>query len=419
MRAPVRPLTRPLARLAPSLALGVVACVGGACTAVGRAGRSRSPRDLPPLHAGADSMVSERVAPGVLHHRLWFAAGPQVVHVLDVDRARCWTLSARKAGRGAVGRAGTLALVRGLADSSGREVVGGVNADFFLFAPPGVPVGPHVENGVLVAGPVARPAFALDSAGAPIVGVLRVVGQVVARGDSLTLASWNRTASAGLALFDAAWGARTDSVPGRVLVRVRIVQPLQPLARGALAGVVASIDTGSVAAIGADDVVLAVGPQAPVALRARVRERLTVGDTVRVRRALGPVAPRTAVGGLPVLVRGGAIDPQVDSAGNAGFRGVNPRTAVGVADAGRRLLLVTADGRQPGRSIGMSLRDLATLFRTMGAHDAINLDGGGSTTMVVRGGPTGFRIANTPSDSAGERPVANALAVVADRCAAR
>ncbi|HEY0454483.1 phosphodiester glycosidase family protein, partial [Actinophytocola sp.] len=130
-------------------------------------------------------------------------------------------------------------------------------------------------------------------------------------------------------------------------------------------------------------------------------------DTVTVTRALAPVAPRVAVGGLPVLLREGAIDPQVDSAGNAGFRGVNPRTAIAVADAGRRLLLVTVDGRQPGRSVGISLRDLAALLQSLGARDAINLDGGGSTTMVANG-----RVVNKPSDAAGQRPVGDAILVL-------
>jgi exopolysaccharide biosynthesis protein len=90
---------------------------------------------------------------------------------------------------------------------------------------------------------------------------------------------------------------------------------------------------------------------------------------------------------------------------------------VGVAGDGRRLLLVTVDGRQPGYSAGMTLRELAALLRSLGARDALNLDGGGSTTFVVAPGGGEPRIANQPSDSTGERPVGNALAV-ARTCAA-
>jgi exopolysaccharide biosynthesis protein len=60
----------------------------------------------------------------------------------------------------------------------------------------------------------------------------------------------------------------------------------------------------------------------------------------------------------------------------------------------------------------MTLRELAAFFLALGVPEAINLDGGGSTTMVVRDRGGVLRIVNRPSDAAGERPVANALAVV-------
>jgi exopolysaccharide biosynthesis protein len=71
---------------------------------------------------------------------------------------------------------------------------------------------------------------------------------------------------------------------------------------------------------------------------------------------------------------------------------------------------VTVDGRQPEYSVGMSLRELASAMRALGATDALNLDGGGSTTFVVRDPAAGvLRVANRPSDKEGERPVADAL----------
>ncbi|WP_284352089.1 phosphodiester glycosidase family protein [Roseisolibacter agri] len=397
-----------LAHPAPrAVAAGTAILVAAACAP--RATTGSAP--LPPLRlaATADSATSTTVAPGVVHHRLWFARGPQAVHVLDVDRAACWTLAARKAGGAAVGRAGTLALVRGLADSGGVAVAGGVNADFFLFAPPGVPQGAHVQDGRVIAGPSARPALALDSAGAPWMGMLRTTGSVALPDTTLALDGWNRGSAAGVGVFDAAWGARTDSLPGRVFVAAR------PLASGG--AVVTAVDSGAHAAIPADGIVLAAGARSPA--RARLAALQAGRDTVRVTHSLGPVSPRQAVGGLPVLLRGGAIDPQVDSAGNAGFRGPNPRTAVGVGANGRRLFLVTVDGRQAGYSLGTTLRETAELLRLLGATDGINLDGGGSTTVVVREAAGGFRIANQPSDSAGERLVANALVVTRGGCTSR
>jgi exopolysaccharide biosynthesis protein len=83
--------------------------------------------------------------------------------------------------------------------------------------------------------------------------------------------------------------------------------------------------------------------------------------------------------------------------------GRQPRTLAGVRADGR-VLLVTVDGRRPGWSTGVTLREAARLMLSLGARDALNLDGGGSTTMTVRG-----EVVNRPSDSYGERPVSDGI----------
>jgi exopolysaccharide biosynthesis protein len=111
-------------------------------------------------------------------------------------------------------------------------------------------------------------------------------------------------------------------------------------------------------------------------------------------------------------VQDSLIPAAVDTQGQSGFAtGRHPRTGVGIASGGKRLLLVTVDGRQMPYSDGMTLRELANLFLALGAPEAINLDGGGSTTLVYRDGDS-LRLANRPSDLAGERPVGDALAIV-------
>jgi len=96
--------------------------------------------------------------------------------------------------------------------------------------------------------------------------------------------------------------------------------------------------------------------------------------------------------------------------GTGEFFGRHGRTAVGVTADGR-LLLVVVDGRQPGYSRGMTLRELAELLLRLDAVSAMNLDGGGSSEMVVNG-----LTASRPSDGR-ERGIANALVVLpgADR----
>ncbi len=87
------------------------------------------------------------------------------------------------------------------------------------------------------------------------------------------------------------------------------------------------------------------------------------------------------------------------------FRSPEPRTALGLDPAGRRAWMVVVDGRQSGYSEGMTVPELAALFESLGARDAINLDGGGSSTLALSGA-----VANSPihtSIPGRERPVAN------------
>jgi exopolysaccharide biosynthesis protein len=128
---------------------------------------------------------------------------------------------------------------------------------------------------------------------------------------------------------------------------------------------------------------------------------------------LRPFHPVQAVGGRPVLVRDSAIAAEVDTFGSAGFRGPNPRTAAGISRDGRGLILAVIDGRT-AHDAGMTLRQTAELMLALGARDAINLDGGGSTTMVIADPDSAgrLRIVNHPSDRGGERAVGDGLAVV-------
>nr|WP_242053892.1 phosphodiester glycosidase family protein [Nostoc sp. FACHB-888] len=122
------------------------------------------------------------------------------------------------------------------------------------------------------------------------------------------------------------------------------------------------------------------------------------------------------INGGPRLLRNGKIDITAYKEGfhwpeNPEFYyrfGVrrNPRTLAGITPLGK-LLLVTIDGRQPTRSVGASFEESALIMRTLGATDALNLDGGGSTTMTIN-----QQLINHPSDSTGERPIADAIVIL-------
>jgi hypothetical protein len=140
--------------------------------------------------------------------------------------------------------------------------------------------------------------------------------------------------------------------------------------------------------------------------------------SIELRGERGPLALRPglgAVNGGPRLLRAGRRDIPAAAEGfhwpespeffyRFGVRR-NPRTLAGV-DRDGRLLVVTVDGRRPGHSVGASFAESAAIMRALGAEDALNLDGGGSTAMTLGGA-----LVTRPSDPAGERPIADAIVI--------
>ncbi|MFF4113542.1 phosphodiester glycosidase family protein [Streptomyces sp. NPDC001714] len=146
----------------------------------------------------------------------------------------------------------------------------------------------------------------------------------------------------------------------------------------------------------------------------RLELRETVRDASGRQVRLGP--DDSVVSAAPTLVEDGRVhidaaaegtlDPLDLSFGFAWSNVRQPRTLAGVDGRGR-LLLVTVDGRQPGVSEGFTLAEAARFMRSLGAVQALNLDGGGSTAMAVDGS-----LVNTTSDATGERAVGDTVQVL-------
>ena len=147
----------------------------------------------------------------------------------------------------------------------------------------------------------------------------------------------------------------------------------------------------------------------------RLAGSMTAASSLRVVAAFTPRRGRlcTLVCGWPrIVVDGQSIADSVDRLEGTFSRFSttrHPRTGVGFSRDSATLYLITVDGRSESSS-GMSLAEFAALMRALGVAQGLNLDGGGSTTLVIRG-----RVVNHPSDSTGERRVGNALLVTRGR----
>lgn len=134
---------------------------------------------------------------------------------------------------------------------------------------------------------------------------------------------------------------------------------------------------------------------------------LKVGDSIKINQTLGSVWDNTSyvLGAGPRLIKGSSVflTSKIEEFPSDITVGRAPRTAIGMTKDGH-ILLVVVDGRQQ-QSIGMTLLELALLMQEFGAVEAMNLDGGGSSEMVIKG-----KIINKPSDGR-ERYVGDALII--------
>lgn len=136
--------------------------------------------------------------------------------------------------------------------------------------------------------------------------------------------------------------------------------------------------------------------------------------TVTIEAAPACAAPTVleAVAAGPILLADGAPPSPALATDFATRR--HPRSAIALSADARTAWIVVVDGRQPG-SVGATLLDLTAFIADLGAHDALNLDGGGSTALALRDGSDTIRLLNTPIDGGipgRERPVATHILVL-------
>jgi hypothetical protein len=298
---------------------------------------------------------------------------------------------------------GAVSAVEPLSAQADRgRAVAAVNGDFFDIDNSGAPKGVGISGGQVIKSPDAgwNRAVGIDAAGVGHVVDVFFEGSVTTPGGTLALAQLNNAAIPvdGIGAFTHLWGAysRGRAVQGSAAVREVAV----------VGGRVAAVaDTAGAGVIGADGFVLVGREKGADALRA-----LTVGDAVSIdyrARSGDDSRLRAAIGGNARLLVDGAVSPEAADDVTA-----HPRTAVGFSADGHRMYLLTVDGRQTD-SRGVTMRELALLMKELGAVHALNLDGGGSSTMLAREpGSATVQVENSPSDGR-ERPVPNGLGIFA------
>ncbi len=360
----------------------------------------------------ADFLTSRPVGPGIIHHHEYQQAGPWHIQVLEIDLTDSLnTLETVKAYNRVAGNERTSAMAR-RSDYIGHSVVGAINGDFYDGS--GVSIGAQISRNTMIKGPTTRSVFALTEQKIPLINIVSFTGHI-SKQDSLTFpiqgVNTERLENQ-LILYNHYKGTTTGTNRWGTEIKLQYIQnsigvnaPIQAL--------VVSMD--SLLDIGHGNMAIPATQGAVLSGHGLARDflnkHLLVGDTLLVNLSLPPTTSpvQELIGGIPRIIRDGvkSVEWENESVSSSFAYDRHPRTAIGYSADSTKVYLFTVDGRQVGYSVGMSLFELADYMLGWDVFQGINLDGGGSTTMLVRGA-----VANSPSDAGGERSVSNALMVI-------
>jgi hypothetical protein len=365
---------------------------------------------------GENSAISALEKYGLVYTNERLANVPWSIHYVKLDRSRPdLTLVASKARGRVIGLERLSAQMNAIGPETGRALAA-INGDFYQtenspYA--GDPRGLMIVRGEVVSAPTANPCFWLGTNGEPFIGQVDSRFSVTWPDGKQTPVGLNEDRRTDTAvLFTPTLGRSTMTRGGRELVLesdgTGSFLPLR-VGRSYKARVREVRETNNTV-LAKDAMVLSLGPrlltQVPVT---------KAGDALTLSMNTTPdlINVETAIGGGPKLVEAGKPTPPAGKLEtlprNAPYsvRAMyerHPRSAIGFNKT--HLFLVEVDGRQPGLSMGMTLEELANYLVRIGCTEAMNLDGGASSQLIVAG-----QVVNSPS-AGRERNTATGIFVV-------
>ncbi len=353
--------------------------------------------------ADPSNLRERKAGPGLAYFNDVIPDVPWSIHIVKAERAQGDLQFVPTLGRaGAQGLSTLTEQLRGLPRTLGTPVVA-VNDDFYQTeggAAAGDPRGLEIMLGELISAPTGGASFWIDSTNQPRLATTISRFRVTwPRGESIPFGLNEERSPGEAVLYNSRFGLSTRTRGGRELILENSgTGPSLPLQIGQIYTLrVREVRETGNTRIAPDVVILSLGSgildQAPV---------LEAGALVKVSTGTGPdlKGATVALGGGPILVQ--ANRAQRVTSNRAGER--HPRTAFGWNQ--QYFFFVQVDGRQPGLSVGMTLRELADYLVRLGCEQAMNLDGGGSSTLWLNG-----HVMNSPCLGR-ERPIANCLALV-------
>jgi len=344
----------------------------------------------------AGSLDSVRVGPGVIQYHQVIDSGPWNINVIKIDIQNSWLkLQSVKSGDKLTAFEKTSSMA---ARNSYEEhrVVAAINGDFYNTST-GEQVGTQIANGELLKVTSDWLNVALDIDKNPMIGLQSFSGSVITSDSIKIISGVNKIRNTDeLIIYNSFMGTTTST--NQFGTEVRVIPIDNWLVNDTIRCIIDTVVSGvGNISIGTNKAVLSGHGISSAFLV----NNLFKDDTIKIVLNLNPALPKLEqlIGGNTWLVHNGIANS------DNGDR--HPRTSVGFNEDSTQFYMFVVDGRQPGLSVGMSYKELGDYMKSWGVYQGLNLDGGGSSTMVVRGA-----VVNSPSDIGGERSVANSLLLI-------
>ncbi len=365
---------------------------------------SHNPKDK--FSRDGDVYYERMVGKGVKHIYEFIKEKPYQINILEITLNQPEIKIEAEKGKDQLFEGEKVASIAKRENKENNIIIGAVNADFW--GTKYITIGFMVDDNTIYKKPhTNRASFFMDESGTPYIDYLTLELELISGDKKFKIDSLNSPEidSDSILFSSRAYSKTPKDKPRYEIILKQISEKFIPNV-DCNVEVLQIKENSSETAIEGGQFILSISAE-----KSSEFMSLTPGTKL----VLKPTIPEfskpiiLAVGGGPRLLKEGNVDInyEFETIGKNFCTDLHPRTALGYNLNQNKMWLMTVDGRQPSISIGMNLYEMADYLKKLGATEAINLDGGGSTTMWVRGD-----IVNSPSDATGPRTVTNALLVI-------